>query len=176
MKENYVIGVCVLVGALFLGGLFFLTGDSPSLRGYGGQDTYVMSTDYATSSISICISSNYHLTPTSTDPSVPTAGTHNPWVCSTTTWSGTPDTIPNSMDNAGFEYCVDATGHAVRFWFENTTGTDKKMSVGENSNGFLLTAGNCWKSNDYDIVWGGTVYAIASTTTSTLRYHIFKGQ
>ncbi len=173
-------GIFLLIVLLLIGGWIFLSKDSSCLGsgGFGGQDTYVMSTEYGTTSISTCISSEFRRTPTSTDPSAPTSGTHNSWDCATTTYNGIPDEIPNSMNNAGFEYCIDGsnTGQAVRFWLKNATGTDKAMSVGSTSSGFLVTAGNCWKSKDYGIIWGGGVHALASTTTSTLRYQIFKGQ
>ena len=141
----------------------------------GSQDSsYVTSITQATTSVSVGVRSIYHKQPTTTDPS--TGGGDLPWIFSTTTYQGTPDQIPNYMDNQGFEYCIESAnvGHAIRFWLNSNTSTDKKIGLGNDSSGILLTAGNCWDSREFGIIYGGPVYAIASTTTSTVRYIIFK--
>ena len=161
--------IAIVIAMLAIFGIMMGTrnsGDSPLGWGGGGDNAYVTSVTQATTSISTCMLSIYH--PTSTDDTART--------CATTTYSGTPTEIPNIMNNVGFEYCIDTnnTGHAIRFWLSNSTGVDTKRSVGVSSSGFLLKAGECWNSREYGIIWGGTVYALATTTTSTVQYSIFK--
>jgi len=144
----------------------------------GVDNAYLTSnTIQATTSVSNCQRSSHLAEPTSTDPSVTISGTHMPWVCATSSNSGYPEYIPSYTDNQGIELCIDEdnTGQAIRFWLKNiTNASNSDMTVGKDSTGILLKAGNCWDSRELGIIWPGRIYTLASSTTSTVQYKIFR--
>lgn len=91
-------------------------------------------------------------------------GTDKSWHCATTTAGDVPLLVDENTDRYDLDICINETDEkAIRFWLTNTT-TSAMFASTSDSNGILLTPGNCWNMADYGIIWGGHIYALTSTT------------
>ena len=143
MKDNYVIGIAIVIGVLFFGGLFFLVDKSPNLGSYGDPNTYLI-----------------------------VAPTRATTTVSTTKSNGNPSTIV-SENTARVNLTITPNQSIFIWLTNSTTTSMTNIVANANasgSDGIFIAADATWNMQDYGIIWPGIVYGMASTTEATVRY------
>jgi len=158
MKKK-IIGILSAIIVL-LGGGYTVS----NLGSYGNNDSVVKITS-ATSSIPVVKRSIYHSYGTSTDI------TASVWwaASSTNEYIGTPWTlVPENTGRLGLEL-YGAVGRTW-FWIIPKYSTTTAMTAASSTTGWILEQGKTWNMKDYGAIFAGEVYALATTSTSTVRY------
>ena len=135
------------------------------------SDVYLSSAPiFSTSSVPIAKRSIYYTYGTSSDP------TAQIWRITTSTNSGTPWTLlTGNTGRSGFECCNRTAFTTTTLWLLNSTSTN--MATGTNANGYRIGGiGSadesgikpCFNTHNQGIIWGGIVYGISDTVTSTV--------